>query len=306
MSEDVDQREDLNPEITLEGSEDRRRIQHLHLVLTAAAIESSIRHEGGRYLLVIPPLYFEQASLEIQTYLQEQEATLKIAAKTPVTTSHAKLGVLLYLITLLLMMYLQQATHFGEWIRTQGEMQTASLREGQWWRSITALTLHQDAAHLAGNLAMGAMYGWMVSQRLGAGLGWLSIIAAGSLGNCVSGLLHSPGHTSLGASTAVFSALGILAADATLHRFTNHESRFRKWLPIISASVLLAWTGTGGPRTDVIAHLTGFTSGMLIGVLLCADFYLWPNFLRRRQLLCAAITLFSILIGWTLALLSSH
>ena len=66
------------------------------------------------------------------------------------------------------MMYLQQATHFGEWIRTQGEMQTASLREGQWWRSITALTLHQDAAHLAGNLAMGAMYGWMVSQRLEA------------------------------------------------------------------------------------------------------------------------------------------
>ena len=92
MSEDVDQREDLNPEITLEGSEDRRRIQHLHLVLTAASIESSIRHEGGRYLLVIPPLYFEQASLEIKTYLKEQEAALKIAAKTPVTSKPRKTG----------------------------------------------------------------------------------------------------------------------------------------------------------------------------------------------------------------------
>ena len=306
MSEDVDQREDLNPEITLEGSEDRRRIQQLHLVLAAASIESSIRREEGRYLLVIPPLYFEQASLEINAYLEEQESALKIVAKTQVTTSHTKLGVLLYLIILLLVMYLQQATHLGEWIRTQGEMQTAGLLEGQWWRSITALTLHHDSAHLAGNLVMGAVYGWMVSQRLGVGLGWLSIIAAGSLGNCVSGLLHSPGHTSLGASTAVFSALGILAADATLHRLTSHESMFRKWLPIISACVLLAWTGTGGPRTDVIAHLTGFTSGVLIGVLMCADFYLWPNFLRQRQLLCVVVTLLSILIGWTLALLSSH
>ena len=88
-------------------------------------------------------------------------------------------------------------------------------------------------------------------------------------------------------------------------QITNRD--LESGFPLISASVLLAWTGTGGPRTDVIAHLTGFTSGMLIGVLLCADFYLWPNFLRRRQLLQqVAITLFSILIGWTLALLSSH
>ena len=40
-----------------------------------------------------------------------------------------------------------------------------------------------------------------------------------------------------------------------------------RWAPIVGAVALLAYTGAGGERTDVVAHLTGFLSGAVLGVL---------------------------------------
>ena len=39
----------------------------------------------------------------------------------------------------------------------------------------------------------------------------------------------------------------------------------KRWAPIIGAAALLGYTGAGGERTDVLAHVTGFTSGAALG-----------------------------------------
>ena len=37
---------------------------------------------------------------------------------------------------------------------------------------------------------------------------------------------------------------------------------------MVGAVVLLAWLGTGGERTDIVAHLTGFLAGFGMGAVL--------------------------------------
>jgi membrane associated rhomboid family serine protease len=62
---------------------------------------------------------------------------------------------------------------------------------------------------------------------------------------------------------------------------------------------LLAFTGAGGERTDVLAHLTGFITGALAGWLLA---------LRQRppgataQWLAGIATIATIVAAWSLAL----
>ena len=40
-------------------------------------------------------------------------------------------------------------------LRNSGVMNAAKVAQGQWWRLFTAIWLHADAAHLAGNAALG-------------------------------------------------------------------------------------------------------------------------------------------------------
>ena len=129
-------------------------------MLTAASIGSAF-DTGGRYLLVIPPLYFEQASLEIQTYLRRGcfknrcEDTGYKPRKTgrALVFDHPTLD------------DVSAASHTsasGYALKVKCKLQVYVRVNGG---GLSLLLLHQDAAHLAGNLPMGAMYGWMVSQR---------------------------------------------------------------------------------------------------------------------------------------------
>src|SRR2546430_9329762 len=52
---------------------------------------------------------------------------------------------------------------------------------GEWWRAVTALTLHADAPHLLGNALASALLVTAVCQQLGPGVGlWLVLLAGRS------------------------------------------------------------------------------------------------------------------------------
>jgi membrane associated rhomboid family serine protease len=128
---------------------------------------------------------------------------------------------------------------------------------GEWWRAATALTLHADGAHAAGNAAALAFVLWALSRRLGpAAAAWLAL-AAGVAGNAATALLAPRGHVSVGASTAVFGALGALAV------LSARRPR-RGWLALASGAALLGLMGAG-ERADVLAHLLGFAAGAALG-----------------------------------------
>lgn len=151
-----------------------------------------------------------------------------------------------------------------DWIDL-GNAQAAKILDGQWWRLITALTLHADDVHLYSNLAIGGIFIIFLCHELGSGLAWSLILASGILGNLVNAVVQSPGHSSVGASTAVFGTVGILAA-LSLVRY-RHYLQKRWLLPVAAALALLALLGTEGKNTDLGAHLFGFVFGTIFGLI---------------------------------------
>lgn len=144
----------------------------------------------------------------------------------------------------------------ASWVEP-GRADAGRMLGGEWWRAVTALTLHADAGHVAGNaIALGLLL-TALTQRLGPGLAAWAALVAGITGNVATALLAGAGHVSVGASTAVFGALGMLSA--------LHGLEKRTWLTLGSGVALLGLLGTG-ERADLLAHVLGFAVGALEGL----------------------------------------
>ena len=95
-------------------------------------------------------------------------------------------------------------------------------------------------------------------------MGWLLILASGISGNLINAYVYGYGHNSIGASTAVFGALGLLSSYQFLKKTQTPSTRFQALLPLGAGLALLAFLGSSS-HTDIMAHLFGFLSGVLIG-----------------------------------------
>ena len=140
----------------------------------------------------------------------------------------------------------------------------------EWWRPFTSLFLHADFLHLLGNVLSAAFFAPFVSRALGPLRAWLLILACGTLGNILTAWTRYPEtYVSIGASTAVFGALGILAGLGFSHsvREPLQGSWMRMAAPVVAGFILLGWLGGGseGSNTDVMAHAFGFGSGLVCG-----------------------------------------
>ncbi|MHB8814636.1 MAG: rhomboid family intramembrane serine protease [Steroidobacteraceae bacterium] len=146
-----------------------------------------------------------------------------------------------------------------------GELDAARVQAGQWWRAWTALTLHLSGPHLAANLAAGVWFGYLAGRQLGVGVAWLLIVTGGGIANLLEGLFGPPWHQSVGASTAVFTALGLMSAFTWRERLRLPQRWVQRWGPLVAGICLLGWLGTAGKETDIMAHLLGFGIGLLLG-----------------------------------------
>ena len=132
-------------------------------------------------------------------------------------------------------------------------------------------SLHGDLSHFLANLATGLLFAAFVQPQLGSGLAWFGIVLSGMLGNFANAWFYrSEPHFSIGASTAVFGALGLLVAGEFIDRL-RHAATRAKWqlvLPLGAGLALLAYLGAGdehSKRTDSMAHLFGFAAGLALG-----------------------------------------
>ena len=179
-------------------------------------------------------------------------------------------------------------------VRTYGSSAFYILR-GELYRSVTSLMIHASAAHLAGNMLGIAIFGTAVCTITGWGVGWFMILATGISGNLMNAVLYKTGHISIGASTAVFGAVGILAAHQFFKKFRLPGQRMRAWLPLGAGLALLSILGSG-EHTDLTAHLFGFMAGLILGA-----FYgvLVKQPAARNYQICFLLIAISILvISW--------
>ena len=165
---------------------------------------------------------------------------------------------------------------------------------------MTALTLHSGLRHLAGNIGFGALFGILAGRLFGSGLTWLCVVIASGFANALNTLLLASSHQSIGASTAVFAALGLIAGFVWRAKLLAQDRWAYRLGPIVGGIALLAYTGTGGPNTDIGAHLSGFVCGFGSGLALT----LLPKIPTspRFQLLCGASAMAIIAVSWLVAL----
>ena len=195
----------MSPEIdawvVVHTTSDSRRANEAVLVLTALEIEfDRVRHADG-WQLSVAASDAARASEEIAAFDEERHAP-PVGRRPIEEISSGWYGVGVYVGLLLVFAILQSQDAFGvNWARA-GLLDAGRVVDGEWWRAVTALTLHADFGHLVSNIAFGSFFGLYVGRYLGSGIGWGAILAGGVIGNVVNAWIQPPSHLAIGASTA--------------------------------------------------------------------------------------------------------
>jgi len=266
-------------------------------VLHAVGIPSQVAWLGRAWALLVPAEHLSAASAHLEQYTHENPPRRRPAVPEPLHGG-AWLGSAGYAAVILWVAYLAGGLALNaDWLDVGG-LAVGATRGGEYWRAVTALTLHLDIGHLLANLGFGVVFGLLAGQLFGPGVAWATVLLAASAANLLNAFVLPDSHWSVGASTAVFATLGLLAAYSWRRRGQEDRWAYR-WAPLVAGVILLGFTGAGGERTDVMAHLTGFAMGALAGVAHAR----WrvPRG-PAAQVVAALLTLLALAYAWALAL----
>jgi len=284
------------PEISLRVTRDHKLAEEWELTLLAQGLSPSLSWTSEGFVLTVPATEVERALVGLSAYERENPRELKVAkesAKPPdLVTGAAVAGMVL------LFFVITEWQAGLPWFE-RGSADAERILGGEFWRIVTALTLHANLPHVLSNAVGIALFLGALSSVLGPGLASALVLLAGAGGNLVNAFVHGGAHVSVGASTAVFGAVGMLGGLGLASHRRKSASR-RAWLTVAAALALLAMLGTGGERVDVLAHLFGFILGIPLG--LCSAF-MAPSPPGRLVQWSWGSVAFAVLIGcWLIAL----
>lgn len=142
--------------------------------------------------------------------------------------------------------------------------------EGQWYRLLSSVFLHEEVAHIALNmLAL-----WFLGPPLEAALGRLRFVTlyvlSGLGGSALFYLIAAPYDAALGASGAIF---GLFGATAVLMRRMNYDMRPVLVLLVINLVFTFTWSGIAWQ---------GHIGGLVIGTAVAYGFVHAP---REKRIL---------------------
>lgn len=275
--------------------------RELALVLASVGIPSHMASEDAGVGLYVPARSADRARSQLDSYDRENAAKTRSGPLRPF--SHGIEAAMVYCAVLFFFFGAARRETFSVDWAAAGAAQAGLILDGAWWRTFTALGLHVDLGHLVGNLAFGVVAGVLAAQLVGPGLAWLAILASGGLGNALTAVIYlqSPEHTAIGASTAVFGAVGLLSGYTQRSDLGSWRRGLRRWSPVAAGVLLLVFIGLGGERTDVWAHVCGLFAGIVTGLALAGA----PRAILsepRLQRLCGGLACGLFALAWLLAL----
>jgi membrane associated rhomboid family serine protease len=277
------------------------RANELSLVLIARNVPFQRRSGQRGWELWVPLAHAPEAATELTLYRHENAR--EVGARPLAEIGDGRRGVAVYVATLLAVFVALHADLFYlDWLGA-GRLDAGAVLAGEWWRTVTALTLHIELAHLGGNLVFGTFFGYFVGRYLGNGIGWLAVLLSAAAANALNAWVQAPSHRSIGASTAVFAMLGLLVAYTWRRGFLRHTPWRARIAPIVAGLGLLAFTGTSGENTDLGAHLFGFLVGVAGGLVLARVGTAWLQN-RRAQRGAAALAALLVAAAWTAGLVA--
>lgn len=244
---------------------DERKADDWSLVLSSAGIVHRVDQGEIGWQLLVDPNDGDVALQAIESFERENRSAASPTVDETAPFAGSRAGLLVAAFILSFHFLLVEGGARAAWL-TAGRAEASRILAGEWWRTITALTLHADASHVVGNAVSCAIFVTVLSEWLGAGLAGVVVLLSGALGNSITAYIHGSHFSSIGASTALFGAIGALGGVQAVRRRRLELGGRRAWWVAIGASVgLLAMLGTG-KETDLLAHLFGFSTGLGLGV----------------------------------------
>jgi membrane associated rhomboid family serine protease len=260
------------PGLTAIGPVNQRKIKDWALVLQSMSIWHSPQYIPGGWVLLVRDEDYARASTAIDRYEVENRDWPPPRVRERPRHAPSIVVPLLFAALAVFFLVTGPVSTNSIWFQ-RGHAQSDLVISSEPWRALTALTLHADKSHILGNVISGTIFGAAVQRRLGPGGASLAILASGVLGNVANAVAHHAmgdgNHRSIGASTAVFGAIGILAATQVALDHQHAQGHKRSWLdiagPVVGGLSLLGALGAS-PQSDIGAHLFGLLGGLFVGL----------------------------------------
>ncbi|HSP99011.1 MAG TPA: rhomboid family intramembrane serine protease [Candidatus Dormibacteraeota bacterium] len=277
----------------------RRAVEEWSLALAAVGLESRIDWSPQHgYLLLVAPDAAPRAHATLDAY-DDENRPRPVPPPVPEYGSGFAAMLLAGVLCLLFVVTGPRADDHP-WFAAGSADGVRMLLHGEWWRAVTALTLHADFPHILSNAIALLIFGSSLCTLVGPGAGLWLLLLSGAAGNTINVLVRGTPYNGIGASTAIFGGLGALAAIRVVQRHRGAVvSPWRAWAPFAAGLALLGMLGSSA-RSDVLAHLFGFSVGVGLGAALEA----WhPRpFAPRLQVVLVAAAALAVLACWITAL----
>ena len=280
----------------------RSHAEQYALVLSAMGMSSSIAPEGKFITLYEALEDAARADDELTAYDSENRKYVPGRRRGRIAFPRIEMAMIYWAVLLFFFAAARREAFSLNWVG-EGAAQAGLMLQGEWWRAVTALCLHVSTEHLLANLVFGTVFLLLLAQVTGAGVAWLSMIVSGAAGNAINALVHSQTHTSIGASTAIFAGIGVLAAFRQVRRREQAVSSLRSWVPLAGGATLLVFLGLSGEQTDILGHVLGFGSGIAAGWVLAKSDRDW-SFDRSLQWTCAGAAGAIVAAAWFAAIIA--
>ena len=238
-----------------------RQVRDDSLVLLSQGIEHRlVRSEEGPFHIFIVPEMESAAKTQLELYHKENPPKEE-NPPIPLSFSLQPLWVLLAPILVTLLQFTDKIN-----LHSEGVSDAAKVLKGEWWRSLTAQTLHGDARHLASNLLCGYIVMNMITFRIPLlRLAPFIAVAAAVANLCVSATVQTD-FRSLGFSTFVFAAIGCLSVIEFRLMPKESHGMLRRFAPLCGATSLAVFLGLG-ENADILGHAYGFVAGLFCGFI---------------------------------------
>ena len=274
-----------------------RQIRDYSLVLLSQGIvHRFLRSEEGPFEIFVSPEFETRASEQIELYRKENPPKEE-NPPLPLSLSLQPAWVLLVPVVCTVLDF----GNFVERMHFAGLSDASKVLHGQWWRTITALTLHGDARHIASNLLSGYIVLNLMSYRLPLARMAPFLAVASAIANFCVALTVQSDYRALGFSTFVFAAIGALAVIEFRLMPKETHGMLRRFAPLCGAASLAVFLGLG-ENADILGHAYGFIAGAICGLIPQKKTLRWGTPTTLADLVWVAIYFAIFIVGWKFAL----
>ena len=274
-----------------------RHIRDYSLVLLSQGIvHRFLRSEEGPFEIFVVPEVEARAREQLELYSKENPPKEE-NPPLPLSLSIQPAWVLLVPVVCTLLDF----GNFVERMHYAGLSDASKILRGEWWRTITALTLHGDARHIASNLLSGYIVLNLMSYRIPLARMAPFLAVASAVANFFVALTVQSDYRALGFSTFVFATIGALAVIEFRLMPKETHGMLRRFAPLCGAASLAVFLGLG-ENADILGHAYGFIAGAVCGLIPQKKTLRWGTPTTLADLVWVAMYFAIFIVGWKFAL----